>query len=114
MVLASAVMALIAYSHGRIEAGLAIDKVIAEVIGTANPPAAYLLVVVDLLLSHLPKSRVAAIPFLACPELLCLDRHRTINDGMGIDLSGLKALQKEPVGAATLASLKSRPSRGYM
>jgi len=29
----------------------------------SNPPAAYLLVAVDLLLSHWPKSRVAAIPF---------------------------------------------------
>ena len=110
-----ALMALEAWGHRRIEAGEPVEEVLADVIGIANPPAAYLLVVVDLLLSHWPKSRVAAIPFLACPELLCLDRHRTINDGMEIpDLFGLKALQKEPVGAATLASLKSRPSRRYM
>ena len=105
-------MALEAWGHRRIEAGDPVEKVLADVIGTANPPAAYLLVAVDLLLSHWPKSRVAAIPFLACPELLCLDRHRTVNDGVEIpDLLGLKALQKEPVGAASLASLKSRPSR---
>lgn len=112
---ACALMALEAWGHQRIEAGEPIDKVLADVIGTANPPAAYLLVAVDLLLSHWPTSRVAAIPFLSCPELLCLDRHRTIHDGMEIpDLFGLKALQKEPVGAASLASLKSRPSRRYM
>jgi hypothetical protein len=112
---ACALMALEAWGHRRIEAGESVDKVLADVIGTANPPAAYLLVAVDLLLSHWPKSRVAAIPFLACPELLCLDRHRTVNDGVEIpDLFGLKALQKEPVGAASLASLKARPSRRWM
>ena len=112
---ACALMALEAWGHRRIEAGEPVDKVLADVIGTANPPAAYLLVAVDLLLSHWPKSRVAAIPFLACPELLCLDQQRTINDGVDIpDLFGLKALQKEPVGAASLASLKSRPSRRRM
>jgi hypothetical protein len=107
-----ALMALEAWGHRLIEAGEPVDKVLADVIGTANPPAAYLLVAVDLLLSHWPKSHVAAIPFLACPELLCLDQQRTIHDGVEIpDLFGLEALQKEPVGAASVASLKSRPSR---
>jgi hypothetical protein len=110
-----ALMALEAWGHRRIEAGEPVDKVLADVIGTANPPAAYLLVAVDLLLSHWPKSRVAAIPFLSYPELLCLDQQRTIHDGMEIpDLFGFKALQKEPVGAASLTSLKSRPSRRRM
>jgi hypothetical protein len=54
-------MALEAWGHRRIESGESVDKVLADVIGTANPPAAYLLVAVDLLLSHWPKSRVAAI-----------------------------------------------------
>ncbi len=115
IIAACALMALEAWGHRRIEAGEPVDKVLADVIGTANPPAAYLLVAVDLLLSHWPKSRVAVIPFLACPELLCIDRHRTVNDGVEIpDLFGLKALQKEPVGAASLASLKARPSRRWM
>jgi hypothetical protein len=114
-IVACALMALEAWGHRRIEAGEPVDKVIADVIGTANPPAAYLLVAVDLLLSHWPKSRVAAIPFLSCPELFCLDRQRTIHDGVEFpDLFGFKALQKEPVGAASLASLKSRPSRRRM
>jgi ribosomal protein S18 acetylase RimI-like enzyme len=110
-----ALMALEVWGHRRIEAGEPVDKVLADVIGTGNPPAAYLLVAVDLLLSHWPKSRVAVIPFLACPELVCLDQQRTIHDGAEIpDIFGLKALQKEPVGAASLASLKSRPSRRRM
>ena len=78
---ACALMALEAWGHRRIEAGDPVEKVLTDVIGTGNPPAAYLLVAVDLLLSHWPKSRAAAIPFLACPELLCLDRHRTAHDG---------------------------------
>ena len=111
-VLASALMALEAYSHGRIEAGEPIGKVIADVIGAPNPPAAYLLVIVDLLLSHWPKSSVAAMPFLACPELLCLDRQRVVADNMEIpDIFGLKGLQKEPIGLSSINSLKTRPSR---
>jgi hypothetical protein len=108
-------MALEAWGHRQIEAGEPVEKVLADVLGTGNPPAAYLLVVVDLLLSHWPKSRGAAIPFLACPELLCLDRQRAIHDGVEIpDFFGVRALQKEPVGPASLASLKSRPSRHRM
>ncbi|HEV2491946.1 MAG TPA: ATP-binding protein [Terriglobia bacterium] len=110
--LASALMALEAWSHSRIEAGEPMDKVIADVIGPPNPPAAYLLVIVDLLLSHWPKSSVAAVPFLACPELLCLDRQRTGADNIEFpDIFGLKGLQKEPVGLASIDSLKARPSR---
>jgi hypothetical protein len=111
-----ALMALEAWGHRRIEAGEPIDKVLIDVIGGwLNPPAAYLLVTVDLLLTHWPKSRVAAIPFAACPELLCLDRQRVIHDATEIpDIFGIKALQKEPVGLASLASLKSRPSRRRM
>jgi hypothetical protein len=110
-----ALMALEAWGHRRIEAGDSVEEVLAEVLGTENPPAAYLLVAVDLLLSHWPKSRVAAIPFLASPELLCLDRQRVVYDGFELpDLFGIKALQKEPAGAVNLASLKARPSRSRM
>ena len=110
--LASALMALEAWSHGRIEAGESIEKVIADIIGAPNPPAAYLLVIVDVLLSHWPASSAVAIPFLACPELLCLDRQRTGGDNIEVpDIFGLKHLQKEPVGLSSIESLKARPSR---
>ena len=110
--LASALMALEAWSHGRIEAGEPIEKVIADIIGAPNPPAAYLLVIVDVLLSHWPASNAVAIPFLACPELVCLDRQRTGGDNIEVpDIFGLKHLQKEPVGLSSIESLKARPSR---
>jgi hypothetical protein len=114
-VVTSALMALEAWAHRRIDAGEPFDKVLADVLGPANAPAAYLLVAVDLLLSHWPKSRAAAIPFLGCPELLCIDRQRMPRDNVELpDFLGLKALQKEPVGLANLASLKARPSRRRM
>jgi hypothetical protein len=111
-VVASALMALEAWAHGRIEKGEPVDKVVADVIGQSPAPAAYLLVVVDLLLSHWPKSHGAAAPFVGCPELLCLDRERLGADTIEVpDIFGLKEIQREPVGLVNLESLKSRPSR---
>lgn len=110
--LTSALMALEAWGHRRIEAGEPIEKVIDDIIGEPNPPAAYLLVIVDLLLSHWPASSTVAIPFLACPELLCLDLQRTGGDNIEIpDILGLKHLQREPVGLSSNENLKARPSR---
>ena len=111
-VLASALMALEAWSHRRIEAGEPVDKVVADVIGAPNPTAAYLLVAVDLVLSHWPKSVDAAIPFLGCPELLAHDLQRPGIDSVELpDYFGFKALQKEPVGLVSIEGLKARPSR---
>lgn len=111
----SVLMALEAWAHRRIEAREAFDKVLVDVLGPPGSPAAYLLVAVDLLLSHWPKSREAAVPFLACPELLCIDRERHVHDNIEYpDFFGLKALQKEPVGAASVDGLKKRASRRLM
>lgn len=105
-------LALEAWSHGRIEAGTAIEDVLAGVLGSGEAPAAFLLVAIDLILSHWPISSEAAIPFLASPELLCLDRQRVIHDNLeSPDVFGLDATQKEPPGPASLAALKTRPSR---
>lgn len=109
---ASGLLALEAWAHGRIEGGQDFDAVLRDVLGSPGAPACYLLVAVDLLLSHWPSSSKAAVGFLGCPELLCLDRQRQLHDQMGLpDIFGLKELQKEPVGGATLASLTVRPSR---
>jgi len=63
-------------------------------------------------LSHWPDSHTAAVPFIACPELLCLDRQRVVGDNIQMpDIFGLKELQREPAGLVSLESLKSRPSR---
>jgi hypothetical protein len=111
----SCMMALETWAHRRIEAGEAIDEVLADVLGPPGSPAAYLLVAVDILLSHRPKSREAAVPFLACPELLCIDRERLLHDNFEYpDILGFKALQKESPSAASLESLKKRDSRQLM
>ena len=91
-VVTTALMALGKWGHGRIENGESVDTVLADLLGSSNPPAAYLLVAVDLLCMHWPLSRSAAVAFAACPELLCLDqdlvqseRHR---GGIVGDLAG--------------------------
>jgi hypothetical protein len=110
--LTSALMALEAWAHGRIEAGDSVEKVLVDVVGPADSPACYLLVAVDLMISHWPKTREVAIPFLACPELLALDRRRQLNDSQEIpDIFGISVLKKEPKGRANLDSLKKRLSR---
>ncbi len=108
----SALMALEAWAHDRIVEGEDFEIVLADVLGPPGAPVAYLLVVVDLILSHWPKSRVTAIPFLASPELLCIDHQRFARDNLEVpDIFGIKDLQKEPKGTVNLDSLKKRPSR---
>lgn len=111
----SALMALEAWSHARIESGATFEIVLADVLGSDEVPAAYLLVAVDLLLSHWPQSSEAAIPFLASPELLCLDRQRVLYDSVQQpDPFGLRALEKEPHGASSVEALRQRPSRRHL
>jgi hypothetical protein len=111
-VVASALMALEAWAHERIEKGESVEKAVVDVVGPSKVPAAYLLVVVDLLLSHWPESHTAAVPFVACPELLCLDLDRLARDNVQMpDFFGLKEMQREPVGLVSLENLKARPSR---
>jgi len=110
--LTSALMALEAWAHRRIENGELFETVLGDVLGPPGSPAAFLLVAVDLMLSHWPKSREAAVPFVACPKLLCVDRQRQLQDNMGqADLFGLSPRNREPVGIVSLDSLKKRVSR---
>lgn len=109
---ASGLMALEAWAHQRVERGDDFDAVLKDVLGPPGTSAAFLLIAVDLIISHWPKSQGAAVPFLACPELVSMDRTRQGQDQIEFpDLFGLKALEKEPVAAATRDSLKRRPSR---
>ena len=111
--LTSALMALEAWAHRRIDGGETFDNVLPDVLGQPGSPASHLLVAVDLLLSHWPKSRDAAVSFLACPELLCIDRQRSAHDQFrDLDPFGLGALHTEPIGSVTLDALKRRASRG--
>lgn len=114
-VVTSALMALAAWAHRRVEAGEPIEDVIRDVLGDQTAPAAFLLVVVDLLISHWPKSLAAAVPFLACPELLSMDRNRFVFDIHEFsDPLGLKEFQKEPIGLVSVKELASRQSRSRM
>ena len=109
-------MALEAWAHQRIENGDLFESVLEDVVGEKGTPAAYLLPVIDLILSHWPKSMEAAVPFCAAPELLVLDRSRAVADSMPKlpDLLGLDEIQKEPSGSVRVEDLKSRPSRKSM
>jgi hypothetical protein len=105
-------MALEAWGHRRIEAGEPVQQVLVDVLGPPGAPAAYLLVAVDLMISHWLKSGAAAVPFLGSPELLCLDRERYGDDLVPQpDFFGLSALRPEPRGLASAENLKQRPSR---
>ncbi len=71
----SALMALRKWGERRIRRGDPVRTVLNDVFRGSDRPAAYLLLAVDLLIDAWPASREVAIPFLACPELLCLDRN---------------------------------------
>ncbi|MGR7996940.1 hypothetical protein [Xanthobacter sp. ZOL 2024] len=109
----SALMALEAWSHARIERGDAPDEVIADILGPDGSPAAFVMVAVDVLISHWPKTLGAIVPFLGSPELLVLDRTRQVHDSMpDTDLLGWGSVgPKEPRGPVSLASLEERLSR---
>ena len=108
----SALMALEAWGHRRIEAGDDVESVVADIVADSECSSAVLLVAVDMLISHWPKSAASVIAFVGCPELLCSELGRPGRENLEFpDYFGLKDLQKEPVGLATLASLTQRVSR---
>ena len=112
--LQSALMALELWAHRRIEAEEHIENILADMLPSAGGSSAYLLVAVDLLISHWPKSREAAVPFLSCPELLCLDLQRSNNDRMvPQDPSGTRSLPTKTGTKALSDDLKKRVSRQY-
>jgi hypothetical protein len=103
----SALMALEAWGHKHIEDGKAPDAVLNSILGTGVVPTAFLLVAVDLLISHWPKTAYDAIPFLASPGLLSIDRERYAHDTM----PPFNPTAKEPHGLSSLKNLQNRPSR---
>ena len=107
---ASGLKALEAWSQKRLDNGEPVDAVVADILGPEGSCSAYLLVAIDVLLSHFDEGREALVPFLACPELLAIDKTRAVHDQVGNDL--LLFGEKEPSGLVTLADLRERPSRG--
>lgn len=109
----SGLQALEAWGHTRVEQGNSLDQIIADVLGPEGSPAAFLLVAVDILISHWPSTKTAAIPFLGSPELLAIDRNRHAHDRLPeMDFGDWSAIApKEPVGTIRLADLAKRQSR---
>lgn len=109
-IVASALMALEAWAHRRVERGEPIERVIADVLGPDGSPLAVVLVAIDVLISHWPESRAALWPFAASARLLALDRQRYAQDHLDRQSRPLW-VRPEPVGGATLDSLRGRGSR---
>lgn len=107
---ASGLKALEAWSQQRLDDGVPVDEVLADIFGPDGSCAAYVLVAVDTLLSHLEVSRDALAPLIADPELLATDRMRRDHDQLGLRIDQF-AIAKEPNNKVRLADLKSRPSR---
>lgn len=109
---ASGLLALEAWSQKRLDDGDPVEAVLADILGPEGSAAAYLLIAIDVLLSHATIARVLLAPFLGSPQLLADDRTRQIHDQMasGLDTFGVK---KEPKGPVSMADLRARPSRGY-
>ncbi len=108
----SALMALEAWAHHRVDGGDDVAAVIADILGDGESPAAFLLVAIDVILSHRSKAIAAAIPFAGSPELLSRDRSRVSHDRMAGNM-GLFG-DPEPRGIACRDSLSKRRSRGTM
>ncbi|MGY4478636.1 hypothetical protein [Bradyrhizobium sp. USDA 3364] len=108
---ASALMALEAWAHLLVERGEPVQTVIDDVLGPEGSPAAYLLVAVDVLLSHWPKTRECLWPFAASAELLAMDRQRYGYDVVNADGSSIGWVHPEPASAVRLDNLRHRPSR---
>lgn len=110
----SALMALETWAHRRIDKGEDVGTVLADVLPPTGGSAAYLLVAVDLVLSHWPNSAKAAIPFVACPELVCLDLQRIAADQVPVpDIFGLDALSRATDDRSGSDDLEARPSRRF-
>jgi len=115
----SGLMALEAWAHRRLDNGEPFETVLDDVIGEPGAPVAYLLPVVDLILSHWEQAVGAAVPFVASPELLALDRQRLVRDNppklpKPAIFEELELLQKEPPGTVSNEDLKKRNSRSFM
>lgn len=113
----SALLALEAWAHDRIEAGDDLGQVVDLLIGQPDVSAPFVLVAVDLILSHWDEPAAQkAIDLVASPELLVLDRERQSRElfsRIDMDWFGLGGLTKEPgKGRYTEEALRARPSRG--
>lgn len=104
----SALRALEAWGHARLDGGESPQTVIDDILGPDGSCAAYVMVAIDLILSHWPKTRDVSCAFAGCPELLVDDRLRHAQEGVGLSEAIAKG---EPRGRVTMDDLSARPSR---
>ena len=105
----SALKALEAWSHERVDRGEDAATVLQDILGPEGSCAAYLVVAIDVLMSHWPATRDALVPFVANPHILASDRDRA-----SIEMfAGMMAGEKEPSGRVRLADLAKRGSRRF-
>jgi len=113
----SALMALEAWSHRRVEAGESIAAVVADIVGDPEGIlGAFVLVAIDVLLSHWgPDAAPVAAPFAASPEIVAMDRARWSHDSMpATPFLNFGGFYPEPgKDDLTTAALVQRPSRRY-
>jgi len=104
---ASGLMALEAWSQERLDKGEDVQTVLSDILGPEGSCAAYLLIAINVLVSHWPSTRDALVPFIASPDLLANDRTRSLHEALRHTIFG----QKEPDGRVKLVDLAKRPSR---
>ncbi|MBY4898719.1 hypothetical protein [Cupriavidus sp. AU9028] len=112
-IIASALMALEGWAHLRLERGESVQSVIDDVLGSEGSPAAYLLVAVDVLLSHWPTSREVLWPLAASAQLLAIDKDRFARDTVNLGDGLTNWVRQEPAGTVQLDSLRRRQSRRH-
>ena len=115
----SALQALEAWAHRRLDAHEAFDVVLADVLGPPGTCAAFVLIAVDLVISHWPATLQQALPFLSNPELLGLEVERAASDQLAhADPFGVEKMfgleqKREPAGAVSYEELRKRASRRH-
>lgn len=106
----SALMALEAWSHQRIEAGDDPAAVLRDILGSDGSSVAFLAVAVDVVLSHWPKFVDIGWPFVATPHVMKLDEDRYTRDVVGLDDFSLFP-DAEGSDGPSRTQLKGRSSR---
>lgn len=116
-VLVSALMALEAWGHERIEAGEGVADVLLDVLGPDGSCAAFVAVAVDLVLSHLPDTLEDAAMLASSSWLLALDQSREDLEPMVLEQAlmdvalGPTVTKLELPGYPTREELRGRSSR---
>lgn len=106
----SALMALEAWGHERVEAGDDPEIILREILGPDGSSCAFIAVALDVILSHWSKFENIAWPFAASPQVLALDDARYVRDLVGVDDFALLSASAGS-GIPSVSELKARDSR---